>query len=90
MPAKTNPVILVHGYSDSGASWAPWREVLRRRLGIDPADMRTCTYVSLNNEITIKDLAEAFDRALGTQGGLGPDEPFDALVHSTSMLVVRS
>jgi len=90
MPAKTNPVILVHGYSDSGASWAPWREVLRRRLGIDPADMRTCTYVSLNNEITIKDLAEAFDRALGTQGGLGPDEPFDALVHSTGMLVVRS
>jgi hypothetical protein len=90
MPEKPNPVVFVHGYSDKGASWAAWREILRRRLGINDADMRTCTYVSLNNEVTIKDLAEAFDRALATQGGLDADAPFDALVHSTGMLVVRS
>jgi hypothetical protein len=88
--AMPNPVVFVHGYSDKGASWATWREILRRRLGLDNADMRTCTYVSLNNEVTIKDLAEAFDRALATQGGLDADAPFDALVHSTGMLVVRS
>jgi hypothetical protein len=80
----------VHGYSDKGASWAAWREVLHRRLALDPGDMRTCTYVSLNNEVTIKDLAEAVDRALSTQGGLAADQPFDAMVHSTGMLVVRS
>src|SRR5580692_1082508 len=85
-----NPVVFVHGYSDKGASWAVWREVLRRRGGLSDADMRTCTYVSLNNEVTIKDLAEAFDRALAAQGGLDPDAPFDAIVHSTGMLVVRS
>src|ERR1700738_2534017 len=85
-----NPVVFVHGYSDKGASWAVWRELLRRRGGLGDADMRTCTYVSLNNEVTIKDLAEAFDRALATQGGLDPDAPFDAMVHSTGMLVVRS
>ena len=90
MPEKPNPMVFVHGYSDRGASWAAWREILRRRLGLDNADMRTCTYVSLNNEVTIKDLAEAFDRALATQGGLDPDAPFDAVVHSTGMLVVRS
>jgi pimeloyl-ACP methyl ester carboxylesterase len=88
--AMPNPVVFVHGYSDKGASWAVWREVLRRRGGLGDADMRTCTYVSLNNEVTIKDLAEAFDRALATQGGLDPDAPFDAIVHSTGMLVVRS
>src|SRR5947209_7342206 len=85
-----NPVVFVHGYSDKGASWAAWREILRRRRGLNDGDMRTCTYVSLNNEVTIKDLAEAFDRALATQGGLDPDAPFDAIVHSTGMLVVRS
>jgi len=37
MPASRNPVIFVHGYSDSGKSWGPWREVLRQRLGIDDA-----------------------------------------------------
>ena len=88
MPA--NPIVFVHGYSDSGASWAPWREILRQRLGIDDAMMRTCSYVSLDNEISIKDIAEGFDRALGTQGGLDPGQPFDAVVHSTGMLVVRA
>ena len=84
------PVVFVHGYSDKGASWAAWREILRHRLDLNDADMRTCTYISLNNEVTIKDLAEAFDRALATQGGLDSDAPFDAMVHSTGMLVVRS
>lgn len=90
MPAKPNPVVFVHGYSDKGASWTPWRDILRRRLNLQDQDLRTCTYVSLNNEVTIKDLAEAFDRALGTQGGLAADQPFDAIVHSTGMLVVRA
>ncbi len=90
MPASRNPVIFVHGYSDSGKSWGPWREILRRRLGVEDVPTRTCSYISLNNEITIKDIAEAFDRALIAQGGLDPDQPFDAVVHSTGMLVVRA
>ncbi|MSO56976.1 MAG: hypothetical protein EXQ55_08670, partial [Acidobacteria bacterium] len=45
-------------------------------------------YVSLSNEITIKDIAEGFDRALRLSK-LRKDEPFDAVVHSTGMLVVR-
>jgi pimeloyl-ACP methyl ester carboxylesterase len=90
MPASRNPVIFVHGYSDSGKSWGPWREILRQRLGIDDALMHTCSYVSLDNGISIKDIAEGFDRALTAQGGLGPDQCFDAVVHSTGMLVVRA
>ncbi len=90
MAAERNPIVFVHGYSDNGASWRPWREILRQRLGIDDALLRTCSYVSLDNEISIKDIAEAFDRALGSQGGIEPDQPFDAVVHSTGMLVVRS
>ena len=90
MPALRNPVVFVHGYSDSGKSWAPWRQILHQRLNIDDALMRTCTYVSLDNEITIKDIAEGFDRALDAEGGLEPDQPFDAIVHSTGMLVVRA
>ncbi|MGH7087921.1 MAG: esterase/lipase family protein, partial [Stellaceae bacterium] len=85
-----NPIMFVHGYSDNGRSWRPWREILRRRLGIDAGLLRSCSYISLNNEITIKDIAEAFDRALGSDGGLGPGQPFDAVVHSTGMLVVRA
>ncbi len=63
-----NPVVFVQGYSDKGASWAAWREILRGRLGLDNADTRPCTCVSLNNEVTVKDLADAFDRALAQRG----------------------
>jgi pimeloyl-ACP methyl ester carboxylesterase len=90
MPESRKPVVFVHGYSDKGASWLPWRRILRSRLGYGDAELRTCTYVSLNNEVTIKDLAEAFDRALSTEGGLAAGQAFDAMVHSTGMLVVRS
>jgi pimeloyl-ACP methyl ester carboxylesterase len=90
MAAERNPIVFVHGYSDSGASWRPWRELLSRRLGIDAPALRSCTYVSLDNEISIKDIAEAFDRALGAEGGLDPDQPFDAVVHSTGMPILRS
>jgi hypothetical protein len=52
--------------------------------------VHACTYRSLTNEVTIKDIAEGFDRALRIQTGLGADEPFDAIVHSTGMLVIRA
>jgi pimeloyl-ACP methyl ester carboxylesterase len=81
------PIVFVHGYSDSGKSWLPWVNILAQRLERPASDLRTVTYVSLNNEITIKDIAEGFDRALTTQGVL---QEFDAIVHSTGMQVVRS
>ena len=90
MSGQRNPVVFVHGYSDKGASWQLWREVLCEKLGIDDGSMHTCTYVSLDNGVSIKDIAEAFDRALAAESGLDGDQPFDAVVHSTGMLVVRA
>ena len=90
MSGQRNPVVFVHGYSDKGASWQRWREVLCEKLGIDDGSMHTCTYVSLDNGVSIKDIAEAFDRALAAQSGLDGTSPFDAVVHSTGMLVVRA
>lgn len=85
-----NPVVFVHGYSDKGASWRPWRTILKERLKLDDSALHICSYVSLDNGVSIKDVAEAFDRALTTRIGLGGDAPFDALVRSTGMLVVRA
>ncbi len=90
MAGQGNPVIFVHGYSDNGASWQKWRDLLHQKLGLDKAAMHTCTYVSLDNAISIKDIAEAFDRALAALAGFDPNQPFDAVVHSTGMLVVRA
>lgn len=83
------PLVLVHGYSADAATFAPWRKALAAR-GYDPANIHSCSYRSLTNEVTIPDVAEGFDRALRLQTGLSADEPFDAIVHSTGMLVLRA
>ena len=84
-----NPVVLIHGYSDEGASFRVWESILEER-GYDVAMIHACTYRSLTNEVSIKDIAEGFDRALRIRAGLTDDEPFDAIVHSTGMLVIRA
>lgn len=91
MPAEkaktpTRPVVLVHGYSDQGKSFVPWAKELRK-AGFETKTIAVVTYKSLTNEVTIKDLAEGFDRALIRSGITGE---FDAIVHSTGMLVVRA
>lgn len=83
MPER--PVVLVHGYSDSHRGFRVWKEILDTDF-----DVRVASYKSLTNEISIKDIAEGFDRALRCQAGLDQDQDFDAIVHSTGMLVLRS
>lgn len=91
-PAATGRVLLIHGYSASGADLIPWREKLQS-VGIGTRVVEIGNYVTLNNEVTIKDLGEAFDRALRftpwSSGEVGDTWTFDAIVHSTGMLVIR-
>ena len=84
-----NPVVMIHGYSAKGTSFKQWEDILRAR-GFDVETIHTCSYRTLTNEITIKDIAEGFDRALRIRPGLDQNQPFDAIVHSTGMLVVRA
>ena len=46
MAAEPNPVVFVHGYSDKGASWAAWRDILCCRLNLNDTDLRTCNICS--------------------------------------------
>lgn len=82
------PIVLVHGYSDKGKSFERWCTLLEE-AGYDATTIHLGNYVSLSNEISIKDIAEGFDRALRDSPALERGEPFDAVVHSTGMLVVR-
>jgi hypothetical protein len=83
------PIVLIHGYSDQATAFEPWKKILESR-GFDVKNIHACSYRSLTNEVTIRDVAEGFDRALGMEAELDRDEPFDAIVHSTGMLVIRA
>jgi hypothetical protein len=81
---------LIHGYSAEGAAFDPLRDALKAK-GVNATDINICSYVTLNNEITIKDIAEGLDRAFRNRDVLRDENcEFDAVVHSTGMLVLRS
>lgn len=84
-----NHIVLIHGYSDEAESFSRWGQELER-AGYEVSSIHTCNYKTLTNEVTIRDIAEGFDRALRLEAGLNADEEFDAIVHSTGMLVIRS
>jgi hypothetical protein len=63
-----HPIVLVHGYSDKGQSFERWCQRLEA-AGYDATTIHLGNYVSLSNEITIKDIAEGFDRALSESPG---------------------
>lgn len=83
------PIVLIHGYSAGGLDFTPLCKKLTAK-DIPTVDLNIGNYVSLNNEITIKDIAEGFDRALRNNPRLDQNQEFDAIVHSTGMLVIRS
>lgn len=88
-PMALRPVVLIHGYSDQGESFDLWKAALLQK-GYPTTEISVCSYETLTNEVSIKDIAEGFDRALAIKAGLNKGEPFDAIVHSTGMLVIRS
>jgi hypothetical protein len=91
-PAAQGRVLLIHGYSANWKAFLPWKEALSA-AGIATETISVGNYVTLNNEVTIKDLGEAFDRALRMTTFAkeipGDGWTFDAVVHSTGMLVLR-
>ena len=82
------PIVLIHGYSADSHDFSAFSKELQAR-NINAKDINICDYVSLSNEVTVKDIAEGLDRALLNQAGLKNGEAFDAIVHSTGMLVIR-
>ena len=58
----TRPLVLIHGYSADSDAFKPMQNALIER-GIVSTDINICNYISLNNEITIKDIAEGLERA---------------------------
>lgn len=83
------PLVLIHGYSDSGDGFLHWRNALIKKQNLNPDTVHIVNYISLSNELTICDIAEGLEHALH-QAGLATDASFDAIVHSTGMLVIRA
>ena len=81
------PLVLIHGYASGSGAFGTWKAALEK-AGRAVTDMYIGNYVTLNNEVAVDDIANGFEYALQQKGLDG--KPFDAIVHSTGMLVLRS
>ena len=85
----STPVVILHGYSDTSSSFQPLAQFLKSK-GFTVVPIYLGKYITLEDSITIPDLAKAFEAALtrealpvGRRGGI------DLIVHSTGSLVAR-
>lgn len=82
-----NALVLIHGYGSGGAAFSIWKDALLK-AGRKIEEISIGNYVTLNNEVTVDDIANGLQQALHTKGI--DKAPFDAIVHSTGMLVIRA
>src|SRR5271166_4628479 len=85
---KPNPVVILHGWSDNSSSFQPLAAWLRGH-GFQVTSIFLGDYLSMNDEITLKDLGFAFVRALKDKQVPQTPRAFDVIVHSTGGLVIR-
>jgi hypothetical protein len=81
-------LVFVHGWSvRSTDTYARLPERLARETGARVVNVWLGKYVSFDDQVTLDDLARAFDQALRDE--LGEGTPFAAITHSTGGPVVR-
>jgi len=83
------PVIILHGYSDDHDSFKPLAAFLQRE-GFNVVSIYLGQYITLEDTVTIPDLAKAFEAALKTARlPVDQEGSIDLIVHSTGSLVAR-
>jgi len=72
----STPLVLIHGYSDTSKGLKQWRIVLIQKKNLDPSKVHPINHTSLANEVSIRDIADAINRALLHGAGISENEPF--------------
>lgn len=83
------PLVIIHGWSDQSGSFQSLVQVLTGRSGASPVEIRLGDWVSMNDEVTLVDVADALQRAWVAHRLPASPRSVDVVVHSTGALVVR-
>ena len=83
------PIVILHGWSDTSASFEPLARLLRARLKRQVSIVSLADYLSMEDEVRFDDVAEAMEVAWRKHGLPRRKGGVDAIVHSTGGLVIR-
>src|SRR6476659_641312 len=91
------PVVLVHGYSAESPTADPTSigniygtRPQRLRGSYDVIEVNLSRYVSLNDSVSVADIARGLNRALLEQHQTLLENGFNVVIHSTGALVIRT
>ncbi|MCE2452715.1 MAG: hypothetical protein J4F48_07725 [Nitrospinae bacterium] len=88
MPER--PIVILHGWSDTSASFEPLKSLLEARLpGQDVSIISLANYISMEDEVRFDDVASAMETAWDIHNLPKDKGSVDAIVHSTGGLVIR-
>jgi len=90
MPRAKNPVVILHGWSDTSDSFVPLSAFLKAQ-GFQPVNLFLGDYISMADDVSIADAAKAMEAAVRRKiSNSELKTPFDLIVHSTGGLVSRA
>jgi pimeloyl-ACP methyl ester carboxylesterase len=81
-----NPVIIIHGWSDSAHSFKYLSSYLNSR-GFNAVDVWLADYISLEDDVRVEDVAKMMEHVINQMHS--PAAKYDLIVHSTGGLVAR-
>lgn len=84
-----SPLVIIHGWSDEAGSFAPLGQRIAAELGVAPTEIQLGDWISMNDDVTIPDVAAALNMAWSHYGLPNDPRSVDLIVHSTGALVVR-
>jgi hypothetical protein len=85
----TNPIIIIHGWSDTSDSFTGLKADIEKRTQRPTQELFLADWISLDDSVSISDVAEAMDRAWTEHKLPRTRRSVDVVVHSTGALVVR-
>jgi len=86
---SSNPIVFIHGWSDSSESFEPLAKRLARETAAPVHNLWLGDYVSLDDDVTLADISMGLQRAWLSSGLSTEANKVDVVVHSTGGLVVR-
>lgn len=81
--------VIVHGWSDESSSFKKLAQFLRVNLSTSITSINLGDWLSMNDDVTYQDLAEAMNRAWIEIGLPTKNRTANIIVHSTGALIVR-
>lgn len=83
------PIVIVHGWSDTSSSFKNLANFLQSQLGTTVKSIDLADWISMNDDVTYADLAEAMNIAWISHELTTITREVNVIVHSTGALVVR-